>query len=141
MKINLVDKLTPEEINELQKRAYSFAEQMFFSGLSTGRELNREPLQEKTEKYIRDRLSYMTSYFIRDDVWEIMPPQGYNPNPNIEVPEFNISESEFKGDVEKMMGMAKDTVGVIAETADNNRPDWSKDELKPSWADDKRPFK
>lgn len=140
MDLNIEQKLNEDEINELKKRVYSFAEQMFFSGLSTGRELNREPLQEKTETYIKDRLSYMTSYFIRDDVWKVMPAQGYNPDPNIKVPEFNPI-SEFKGDVDKMKGMASDIYGVVNSSSDQNKPDWAKNEEKPEWVGEKKPFK
>ena len=41
MNLDLENRLTPEEINELRKRAFSYAEQMFFEGISVGRELNR----------------------------------------------------------------------------------------------------
>ena len=71
MNLDLENRLTPEEINELRKRAFSYAEQMFFEGISVGRELNREPLQEKTEKFIKDKLSAMSKFIINDDVWKI----------------------------------------------------------------------
>ncbi len=141
MDLNITEKLNNDEINELRKRVYSFAEQMFFSGLSTGRELNREPLQEKTEIYIKDRLSYMTSYLIRDDVWKVMPAQGYNDDPNICVPEFEPLSSEFKGDVDKMKDMATDIYAAVNNTSDQNKPDWAINATKPDWINEKKPFK
>lgn len=138
MKLDLESKLTPEEIMELRKRAFSFAEQMFFEGISTGRELNREPLQEKAEKFIKDKLSAMTSFLIRDDVWEVMPAQGYNPNPNVELPDVS---SEMANNMDKSFDTAQNMQGVVNNPSKTDAPDWALNQETPEWAKDKKPFK
>lgn len=87
MDLNLEDRFTEQELNELRKRVFSFADQMFMEGVSVGRELNREEIYDTTEQFVRDKLSAMTAYFVRDDLWKSMPPHGYNPDPNVDIPE------------------------------------------------------
>lgn len=140
MKLELESKLNELEINELRKRVFSFAEQMFMEGLSTGRELNRELLQASAETFMKDRISYMTSYFVRDEIWEAMPPHGYNPNPNVPVREFIKEQSAFPGDVDTMLATAKAGDGMLAESVNINKPEWADKQEIPEWANKARPF-
>lgn len=87
MDLNIEERFTPEEIIELRKRVFSFADQMLTEGISIGRELSREQLFSDTERFIKDKLSAMTSYFIDDKMWKIMPPMGYNPDPAVDIPQ------------------------------------------------------
>lgn len=112
MDLNLEEKLTPEEIVELRKRVFSFADQMFSEGLSVGRELKKEEIFDSTEQFVRDKLSAMTSYFTNDKMWKIMPPMGYNDNPNVDIPQPSIEMDE------KMVGdinMAKNPLSVVSQ--------------------------
>lgn len=135
MKLNLMERLTEEELVEIRKRVFSFADQMFMEGISVGRELSKDDFHSSTEDFVRDRISAMTSYFVRDDIWESMPPTGYNPDPNVDIPEPS----------QEMM----DNFGKAIETADNiddivNNPVSGSDddisEEKPEWADKPNPF-
>lgn len=87
MDLNLEQRFNEQELNEIRKRVFSFADRMFLEGISVGRELNNEAIYDTTEQFVRDKLSAMTSYFIRDDLWVSMPPHGYNPNPNVNIPD------------------------------------------------------
>ena len=131
MKLNLQDRFTEEELTEIRKRAYSFAEQMFMQGVTVGRDLNREDLYNSTEDFIKAKISAMTAYFVRDDIWEAMPPRGYNPDPAVGVPEPNPNFMSHIGNVVK--NAAEGPINVV----NNNAPN----EDKPDWADEKRPFK
>lgn len=129
MNLDLENRLTPEEINELRKRAFSYAEQMFFEGISVGRELNREPLQEKTEKFIKDKLSAMSKFIINDDVWKIMPAQGYNPNPNVTIPDVSDMMNEnMNQEIDNVQNMYQNVNNAAHEEA-------------PEWAKETKPFK
>jgi hypothetical protein len=131
MKLNLTERLNEDEITEIRKRAFSFAEQMFMQGVSVGRELNREDMYNQTETYIKDKISAMTAYFVRDDIWEAMPPRGYNPNPNVGVPN---PSTQFKATMDDAINRAAagptHSVNMNATTT----------EEKPEWADKPRPF-
>lgn len=85
MDLNLEDRFTKEELNEIRKRVFSFADQMFMEGISVGRELSREEIYDTTEQFVKDKLSAMTVYFVQDKMWSSMPPQGYNPDPNVDI--------------------------------------------------------
>ncbi len=129
MNLDLENRLTPEEINELRKRAFSYAEQMFFEGISVGRELNREPLQEKTEKFIKDKLSAMSKFIINDAVWKIMPAQGYNPNPNVTIPDVSDMMNEtMNQEIDNVQNMYQNVNNTVHEEA-------------PEWAKETKPFK
>ncbi len=138
MKLDLLNKLTLDEQEEVKKRVFSFAEQMFLNGVSVGQELNRDHLQEGTEKYIRERISFMTSYFLRDDVWEAMPPHGYVANASFQ--EYNPETSEFKADVNDMINTATSDQKTLDIGMNKNRPEWA-NETTPEWTKETKPFK
>lgn len=132
MKLNLTEKLNSDEITEIRKRVFSFVEQMFMQGVSVGRELNREGLQSETETFIKDRISAMTAYFVRDDIWEAMPPYGYNPDPQIGVPD---ASEMMMGRMEKSIQTAQKGIVNISNQGQQN------DEPLPEWINSTRPFK
>ena len=131
MKLNLQERFNEEELTEIRKRAYSFAEQMFMQGVMVGRDLNREDLYNSTEDFVKAKISAMTAYFVRDDIWEAMPPRGYNPDPAVGVPEPN---PDFVSFIDKAVQNAE--AGPV-KVVNSNAPN----EDKPEWADQVRPFK
>lgn len=137
MDLNLDSKLTEAEQNELKRRVFSVMDAMFLEGISAGRELNREELHFGTEKYIQDKISFLTNYFVQDKIWETNPPANYKEKKNI--PTYDAANSEFEGRIEKVEAGKK--INVDTETNPDNKPDWAKDEVKPDWGDDKKPFK
>jgi hypothetical protein len=139
MKLELDKKLTTEEITELRKRVFSFTDQMFMEGLSIGRELNREPFHEKTEQYVKDRISAMTSYFINDALWDSMPPRGYNPDPNVDIPEPSEEMSNKMNGAIQTAGNGGCEPDNLENFADD--PDAPPRPEKPDWANKARPFK
>ena len=134
MDLNLKEKLSPEEIVEIRKRVFSFADQMFMEGISIGRSLDREDFQSTTEDFVRDKISAMTEYFVRDDLWKAQPPIGYNPDPNVDLPEPSHT---MRSSVENSIDMAEDPGGNINDV--EHEHDEFKEE-KPEWANQKRPF-
>lgn len=117
MDLNLREKLTDDEILEIKKRVFSFVDQMFLEGISVGRELDKEEIFDSTEQYIRDQLSTMTEYFIRDDIWTAMPPQGYNADPNIPISQPDtLTEENFENEI----AVAKNPNGFINDGGTHN---------------------
>ena len=100
---------------------------MFFEGISVGRELNREPLQEKTEKFIKDKLSAMSKFIINDAVWKVMPAQGYNPNPNVTIPDVSDMMNDT---MNQEIDNAQNIYQNVNNTAHEEAPEWAK-ETKP----------
>ena len=130
MDLNLTDRLNEKEQNELKRRAFSAMEQMFLEGLSVGRELNREELHYETEKYIQDKILFLSNYFMNDKVWSEQPPANYREMKII--PELDKSASSLE-------------VCDGQEISDFENPestiDSHSDEEKPEWAKKARPFK
>ena len=141
MDLNLDNRLTEEEQNELKRRVFSVMEQMFLEGISTGRELNREELHYGTEQYIQDKISFLSNYFLQDKIWSDNPPSNYKDKKNI--PKYDAENSVFEGRIEKVEAGKKIDVNseVGSATMEDNKPDWAKAEKKPSWVNDKKPFK
>lgn len=135
MKLNLRERLTEEEINELRKRVFGFAHQMFLNGLTTGRELNREIIMNEAEQFIKDKISAMSKYFVDDDIWEVMPPVGYNPDPKVK-----IADPSRKMNVLMDEAIKKAGDGIHNATNAAMGMDPSHMEEKPEWADKFRPF-
>lgn len=105
MDLNLEQRFNEQELNEIRKRAFSFAEQLFLEGISVGRELNREEIYDTTEQFVRDKISAMTAYFIRDDLWRAMPPHGYNPNPDVDMP---VAIDDYTSNIAEAIETAKE---------------------------------
>ncbi len=141
MNLNLDTRLTAEEQNELKRRVFSLMEQMFLEGISTGRELNREEFFVETEKYVQDKISFLTNYFVQDKIWVDNPPANYKEKKNI--PAYDAKNSEFEGRIEKVEDGKKINVDTEVGSAvmEDNKPDWAKEESKPDWAEEKKPFK
>ena len=92
IELNLLEKLNEDEQTELQRRLLAIMEQMFLEGISTGRELNREELHVETEKFIQQKIAFLTNYFLIEKIWSSNPPAGYDPKriiPKIEKPEVD----------------------------------------------------
>jgi len=128
MDLNLEERLTPEEITELRKRAFSFADQMFMEGISIGRSLARANYYSDTETFVKDKISAMTAYFVRDDIWRIQPPVGYNPDPNVPLPE---PTQKMRNHVIASMDMAEDPLGAVNNIDPNEDDRFPK--VKPEW--------
>ena len=142
MDLNLDTRLTAEEQNELKRRVFSLMEQMFLEGISTGRELNREEFYAETEKYVQDKISFMTNYFVQDKIWSDNPPASYREKKVIK--EYDSSKSTFEGRIDKVEQSKNVDVNVEpgSEQMEGNKPDWAKEEVKPDWASqDGKPFK
>lgn len=141
MDLNLDNRLTEEEQNELKRRVFSVMDQMFLEGISAGRELNREELHYGTEQYIQDKISFLSNYFLQDKIWTDNPPANYKDKKNI--PKYDAENSAFEGRIEKVE--AGKNIDVDKEVGmdgfEDGKPDWAKAEKKPSWANDKKPFK
>ena len=131
MNLNLEQRFTPEELNEIRKRVFSFADQMLLQGISIGRELNREEIQPNTEQFMRDKLSAMTSYFVRDDLWLSMPPMGYNPNPAVDIPKPSADLLAMYG---KAIKMAENPNAVLDSAENDMHPKDREFPEKPEWA-------
>lgn len=145
MKLNLQERFTPEEITELRKRVFSFTEQLFLEGITVGRELVRENLYSDTEKAITRRISNMTKYLIEDDIWEKMPPHGYNPDPNAGLEEFDYAPEggHVCGPDCNHDGTANHvdhTTGMQPPQEGQNMVNRT-DEEPPAWASEIKPFK
>lgn len=140
MDLNLDTRLTDEEQNELKRRVFSLMEQMFLEGISTGRELNREQFFVETEKYVQDKISFLTNYFVQDKIWADNPPANYREKKNI--PVYDTENSTFEGRIEKVEQGKKINVDteVGSKVMEDNKPDWAKEESKPDWANEKKPF-
>ena len=141
MDLNLDDRLTDEEQNELKRRVFSVMDQMFLEGISAGRELNREELHYGTEQYIQDKISFLSNYFLQDKIWTDNPPSNYKEKKNI--PKYDAVNSKFEGRIEKVEAGKQINVDTEIESDgfDDGKPEWAKAEEKPSWANDKKPFK
>ena len=136
MDLNLEERFTAEELNEIRKRVFSFADQMFLEGVSVGRELNREEIYDTTEKFVKDKLSAMTSYFVRDDLWKSMPPHGYNSNPAVNIIDptddtvidgyENSIKTAINRNPENMMNNVEDDIHP-AGTQPEEKPEWAKE--------------
>lgn len=136
MKLNLKERLNEEEINELRKRMFGFAHQMFVNGLGVGRDLNREIVMSETEQFIKDKISAMSKYFVEDEIWEAMPPVGYNPDPKVKIADPSRKMNELIKDA-----IDKASNGVHRATNEDIGFDGVPDPgEKPEWADKFRPF-
>jgi hypothetical protein len=135
--LNLDNRLTEEEQNELKRRVFSVMDQMFLEGISAGRELNREELHYGTEQYIQDKILFLSNYFLQDKIWTDNPPSNYKEKKN--VPNYDAENSVFEGRIEKVEDGKN--IDVDTEATNTGKPDWAIEEEKPSWADNKRPFK
>ena len=131
MDLNLEARLNEKEQNELKRRAYSAMEQLFLEGVSAGRELLREDLHYETEKYIADKILFLSNYFIQDKIWSDQPPANYREKK--EVPAYDPDASDFEGRIEGVE-QAKN-VSVDKESSNYQ------DEEKPDWAKKEKPFK
>ena len=131
MDLKLEERLTPEEITELRKRAFSFADQMFMEGISIGRALARDDFHSTTETFVKDKISAMTAYFVRDDIWEIQPPVGYNPDPNVPLPE---PSQQMRHRVVHSIEMAADPLSFVNDVDHREDDRFPKPEEKPEWA-------
>ncbi len=129
MDLNLNDKLTEEEQNEIKRRAFSMMEQLFFEGVSTGRELVRENLHFETEKYITDKILFLSNYFLDDKVWSEQPPANYREQK--EVPKYEPENAEFGCPIDKIDESRNLNIDDTPETS----------EEKPEWAKEEKPFK
>lgn len=146
MELNLDTRLNEEEQEELKRRVYSIMEQMYMEGITAGRELSRENLHPDTERYIQDKISFMTNYFVMEQIWQGQPPSGYNPKR--EIPKFE-KDSDVKNDYQTMVKKMEsgDTSKEINPNTEmdgkkaDQKPDWAKEEEKPEWASARRPFK
>jgi len=128
MDLNLEKRFNAEELNEIRKRVFSFADRMFLEGISVGRELNKEEIYDTTEQFVRDKLSAMTSYFVRDDLWISMPPHGYNPDPHVDIPE-PIDFVDYGATIER----AKKGGGLSQNPEDDEQPEGFQIPEKPDW--------
>jgi len=137
MDLNLDDRLTTEEQNELKRRVFAVMDQMFMEGISAGRELNREELHYDTEKYIQDKILFLSNYFVNDKVWSEQPPANYREKKHI--PSYDETNSEYEGKIDNVENGKK--INVDIETTPSNKPDWAKDEKKPVWDNPEKPFK
>lgn len=100
MKLDLLTRLTPEEQEEIKRRVFTVMNQSYLDGITTGRELNREPLYEGAQELIEERISYMSNFFMNDDIWDSAPPRGYNPNaqiPTYDKPVKHMTQEEADG--------------------------------------------
>jgi hypothetical protein len=128
--LNLTEKLEAEEQTELQRRLLALMEQMYLEGISTGRELSREDLHAETEKYITQKMAFLTNYFMEEKVWEQNPPAGYDPKrdiPTLEIPE---NDSPANND---MVAPGENLPDPNKEVGDDREPE-------PEWAKKDRPF-
>ena len=142
MDLNLDDRLSADEQNELKRRVFSLMEQMFLEGVSTGRELNREQLFVETEQYVQDKISFLTNYFVQDKIWRDNPPSSYKEKKVI--PSYDTVNSSFEGRIDKVDKGRSINVDTEVGTSvmEDNKPQWAKDEEKPEWVDsEKKPFK
>lgn len=143
MNLNLDERLTEKEQNELKRRVFSVMDQMFLEGISAGRELNREELHFGTEQYIQDKIAFLSNYFLEDKIWKNNPPSNYKDRKNI--PEYDAENSVFEGRIEKVAAGREINVDteVDMDGFEDRKPDWAKNEEKPSWANNnnKPPFK
>lgn len=136
MDLNLTEKLTPEEIVELRKRVFSFSEQMYMQGISVGRSLNRADFEYDTETFVKDKISAMSSYVVRDDVWKSMPPHGYNPDPKVDIPEPSAMKiSEMERSINAATKGVENVINSASDLEERNN-----DVEKPEWADKVKPF-
>jgi len=132
-------------------------EQMYLEGISTGRELNREDLHVETEKYIKQKMTFLTNYFLVEDIWQKNPPAGYDPKmviPKVEKPECDPGpEKDVTDDYGQMNSKLQKAMssGEMPQAPDANqegismtnedKPDWAKEQEVPEWASEKTPFK
>jgi len=100
MQLNLENKLKKEEQNEIKRRAYSMMEQLFLEGISVGRELSREDLEYETEKYIKDKIIFLSNYFMNDQVWIEQPPANYRETK--EIPTHQPKDTSFGGHIDDL---------------------------------------
>jgi hypothetical protein len=130
MDLKLEERFNTEELNEIRKRVFSFADQMFLEGVSVGRELNRDLIYGETEQFVRDKLSAMTAYFVTDSLWTAMPPHGYNPDPSVDIPKpSDAVASTFGKSIKRSITgecnaqQKPEDVGLVSE----EKPDWVKE--------------
>lgn len=126
IELNLPEKLNAEEQEELQRRLLALMEQMYLEGISTGREMNREDLHVETEKYINQKMAFLTNYFLIENVWSANPPAGYDPKR--EIPSLELPENDSPANADMMM--------PGEEVADPNREMGEDREPKPEWAEE-----
>jgi len=146
--LNIKDKLNDDEQQELQRRLLAIMEQMYMEGISAGRELNREDLHTETEKYIKQKIAFLTNYFMMEEIWHSNPPAGYDAKRVIPTVEAPTSDEDDYGRINKKLESSMEN-GEMPSTPNpdeemieksDQKPDWAKNEAKPDWIDKKKPF-
>lgn len=139
MDLNLLEKFNEEEQNELKRRIFSAMNQMILEGVSIGRELQGDDLHFETEKFIQEKILFLSNYFLDDRLWRDQPPADYR---DIKVvPKYDPENSILGATVEKVEeGKDVDVNNPTKDKSNENRPEWSKNEEKPDWADKEKPF-
>ena len=71
----------------------------------------------------------MSKFIINDAVWKIMPAQGYNPNPNVTIPDVSDMMNEtMNQEIDNVQNMYQNVNNTVHEEA-------------PEWAKETKPFK
>ena len=148
--LNITDRFTEEEQQELQRRVLAVMEQMYMDGISAGRDLSREDLHTETETYIRQKIAFLTNYFIMEQMWQSNPPPGYDAKKVIPKIEASTTESDDYGRINKKLQASMEKGEMPSapnpdeemdeEGRFDQKPKWSQDEDVPDWINKKKPF-
>jgi len=120
MKLNLQEKLSEEEIKELNKRVYSALLQVFNEGIAVGTETQGSELFYEAELAAKNKIALIAKVFTDEELWETMPPLDYE---NIE--DLPVVEDE----------LCMKNLNAVNEI---NEQEF---EEAPEWASETKPFK
>lgn len=75
--LHLDQKLSDQEIKELENRWSSSMMQAFYQGLNFGKSLGESDFNYELEQKTKENLKHLVSHLIQDAIWGKSPPSTY----------------------------------------------------------------